>query len=388
MKRIGIDARFYGKAGPGRYTKNIITHLEKIDLENEYFVFLKKEGFDTYFPKNKNFKKILANYNWYSFDEQIRFLFKAIFSKLDLFYTPHFNFPILYLGKIVAAIPDMTMHTFSTEKGTTLPKSYFKLKKLVYRAVFKWLILRAKKIVVPTNTVLDEFIQIFKGISKSKFIVAYEGVDPDLVSLALNNDESVLQKYGIKKPYVLYVGSMYEHKNISGLIEMYKFLKNSFDYTGNLVLICKKDKFSQKIYEDLKEQNLLDKILMPAFNVKSDSDVVVMDEETVSFRKQADVYVCPSFKEGFSLTALEAMSVGLASVISDIPCHREVYGDSVLYFDPKNAQDMAEKVNSVLVDAELKSSLIFKGYGQVKKYSWDNTARITLDIFNNVLKDS
>ena len=387
MKRIGIDARFYGKAGPGRYTKNIVTHLEKIDLENEYFVFLRKDGFESYFPENKNCKKILANYNWYSFDEQIRFLFKVVFSKLDLFYTPHFNFPILYPGKIVAAIPDMTMHTFSTEKGTTLPKPYFKLKKLVYRLVFKWLILRAKKIIVPTNTVLDEFTRIFKGISKSKFIVAYEGVDPDLLNLSVSNNDLVLEKYRVKKPYILYVGSMYEHKNISGLVEMYKILKDSFGYNGILVLVCKKDKFSQKVYEDLREQNLGEKILIPAFNVKSDTDIVVTDEETVSFRKQADVYVCPSFKEGFSLTALEAMSVGLASVISDIPCHREVYGDSVLYFNPKDHQDMAKKVNRVLIDTELKNNLIVKGYKQIKKYNWHNTAQTTLDIFKHVLKN-
>src|SRR3990167_2863613 len=203
MKRIGIDARFYGKAGPGRYTKNIVIHLEKIDLKNEYLVFLKKEGFEAYFPKNKNFKKILANYNWYSFDEQIRFLFKIVFSKLDLFYTPHFNFPILYPGKIVSAIPDMTMHTFSTEKGTTLPKPYFKLKKLVYRLVFKWLILRAKKIIVPTNAVLDEFNQVFKGISKSKFTVAYEGVDPDLLNQSISSSDLVLAKYKVTKPYIL-----------------------------------------------------------------------------------------------------------------------------------------------------------------------------------------
>jgi len=388
MKRIGIAARFYGKAGPGRYTKNIVIHLEKIDLKNEYLVFLKKEGFEAYFPKNKNFKKILANYNWYSFDEQIRFLFKIVFSKLDLFYTPHFNFPILYPGKIVSAIPDMTMHTFSTEKGTTLPKPYFKLKKLVYRWVFKWLIVRAKKIVVPTNTVLTEFNQTFRNVPKSKFTVAYEGVDPDLISSVTSGADEVLKKYMVEKPYILYVGSMYEHKNISGLIEMFKILRDRFGYVGNLVLICKKDKFSKKVYEDIKALGFGEKIIMPAFNTNSSSDIVVSDEEAIVFRKEADLYVFPSFKEGFSLTALEAMSVGLASVISGIPCHREVYGDSVLYFDPRNAQDMAEKANSVLVNAKLKDSLISKGYEQVKKYSWENTAKITLDIFNQALKDS
>ena len=131
-KRIGIDARFYGKAGPGRYTKNIIKHLEKVDVVNSYFILLKKDNFEDYIPVNPNFTKVLADYPWYSWAEQTSFLFKVLSLKLDLYYVPHFNIPVLYPKKIVTAIPDMIMHTFSTEKGTTLWKPYFKFKKFVY----------------------------------------------------------------------------------------------------------------------------------------------------------------------------------------------------------------------------------------------------------------
>ncbi|MBU1255345.1 hypothetical protein KKH35_00555, partial [Patescibacteria group bacterium] len=71
-KRIGIDARLYGpkQTGPGRYVQKLIQNLEKIDLDNQYIVFLRKENWNEYQPKNKNFKKVLADCHWYTLKEQ------------------------------------------------------------------------------------------------------------------------------------------------------------------------------------------------------------------------------------------------------------------------------------------------------------------------------
>jgi glycosyltransferase involved in cell wall biosynthesis len=96
-------------------------------------------------------------------------------------------------------------------------------------------------------------------------------------------------------------------------------------------------------------------------------------------------YVFPSLKEGFSLTPLEAQAVELPCVISDIPCHREVYGDSVEYFNPTDVANMAEKMNKVVNDSNLRSTLAAKGLVNVKRYDWTKTAQITLDVFNKSL---
>ena len=131
-KTIAIDARFYDVAGPGRYTKSIIDHLQIIDNTNKYIIFLQKKAFDQFNPTNKNFIKVLADYPWYSFSEQTLFLIKILKYNPDLLYVPHFNIPILYPKKIVTAIPDLIMHSFSTQAGTTLPKPYFLFKKIIY----------------------------------------------------------------------------------------------------------------------------------------------------------------------------------------------------------------------------------------------------------------
>lgn len=380
IKRIGIDARFYGKAGPGRYTKNIVKHLEKVDKVNKYFVLLRKDNFDSYINENPNFEKVLADYPWYSWSEQTLFLYKILKLNLDLFYVPHFNAPIFYPGRLVTAIPDMIMHTFSTEKGTTLWKPYFKFKKLVYKLVFKSSVLRSFKVIVPTEEVMRDFMGVYPGIKKEKYVIAKEGVDPDIMNIEVSDTKEVLEKYGIKTPFLLYLSSMYEHKNVPRLLEAFKMLIEKFQFGGNLVLIGKKDKFSERISNLVNDMGLGDRVVMPGMKG------FVPDEDTVALRKEALVYVFPALKEGFSLTPLEAQYYGLPCVISDIACHREVYESSVLYFNPFDVKEIAEKINEVIKNESLRDDLIKKGYERVKIYNWNNTAEKTLEVFNEALE--
>ncbi|OGF22636.1 hypothetical protein A2Y83_00370 [Candidatus Falkowbacteria bacterium RBG_13_39_14] len=97
---IGVDARFYGPIGGGglgRYTKELVDNLERIDNKNQYVIFLRRENWDDYKPNNPNFKKILAPFKWYSLEEQIFMPFKIWRAKVDLMHFPHFNTPILYV---------------------------------------------------------------------------------------------------------------------------------------------------------------------------------------------------------------------------------------------------------------------------------------------------
>lgn len=379
-KRIAIDARFLGEAGPGRYVKNILNQLEALDVKNEYFVFLRARGFEQYTPVNPNFKKILADYKWYSWKEQISFLFKIIECKADLLYVPHFNIPVLYTGNLVTAIPDIIMHHFSTERGTTLPKLYFKFKKLVYKVVVWCAVKKSYKIIVPSKDVIEDFLRAYPKTSRNKFILAYEGVDPSFTAEVSDSDK-MFSEFGIRPPYLLYISSMYEHKNVPFLLDMFKeFLKSSGnDY--QLVLIGKKDKFSERIAELVKQKGLEKNVIMPGMTR------YVKDSEITALRKNASLYVFPSLKEGFSLTPLEAQAVGLSCLISDIPCHREIYGDSVLYFDPHDMCDAVEKMKIVLNDANLRHLLVEEGYENVKKYDWRKTGEITLAVFNDLLKN-
>ncbi len=107
----------------------------------------------------------------------------------------------------------------------------------------------------------------------------------------------------------------------------------------------------------------------------------VDDDEMRSLRRSATAIAVPSVVEGFSLPVVEAMAEGIPVVISDIDVHREIAGDAVLYFDPLNISSVAEALRSVCNNDELRLDLRRKGLDQSAKFSWENTASKTLDIF-------
>lgn len=381
IKTIGIDARFWGEGGPGRYVKAIVEHLEKLDSKNDYLVFLRKSGVDGYRPKSPNFKVVVADYKWYTFDEQLSFLFKLLRFRIDLLYVPHFNIPVLYPGKIVAAIPDIIMHTFSTEEATTLPKIYFKFKKLVYRLVVLWAVLRSERVVVPSQFTLGEFLRVYPWIKADKFVCAYEGVDDVFVSDNDADSYRVLQRYQIRRPFLLCVGSMYKHKNVDGLLDGFKILIDEYGFDGQLVIVGKKDAFAEMVYKRVLAEGLSMRVVVPSMiEYVKDADLAIL-------RRFASLYVFPSFMEGFSLTPLEAQAAGLPCLISDISCHKEVYGDSVAYFDPNDCGGMARAINDLLTDGRKKEVLVARGYENARRYDWDITARTTLEVFDRALND-
>ncbi|MDD2646390.1 MAG: glycosyltransferase [Patescibacteria group bacterium] len=161
--KIGIDARFFGPQGKGigRYTEKLIESLEKLDQNNEYFIFLTKEGFDLYEPKNKNFHKVLANYPWYSFKEQL--LLPRLLNQyhLDLMHFLHFNKPLLYKGKYVVTIHDLTLLDFSTKKNTQ-GKSWWWFKNIIFKIVISQSIKSSERIIADSQFIKNDLLKRFK----------------------------------------------------------------------------------------------------------------------------------------------------------------------------------------------------------------------------------
>ena len=246
--KIGIDARFLGPVskGLGRYVERLVENLEKIDRENEYIIFLRRENWDYYTPKFSNFKKVLADCKWYSFKEQIMMPLAIWKEKVDLMHFPHFNIPIFCPIKFVATIHDLILLQFPTPRATTLSPIFYKIKYLVYKFVIWFAVWRAKKVLTVSEYTKKEIIKYFK-IKEDKIEVAYEACDGvEYGQLKIPEKES-LAKLGITKPFILYVGNAYPHKNLETLIEVYRDLAIGCQ----LVFVGKEDYF----YKRLKEKN-------------------------------------------------------------------------------------------------------------------------------------
>jgi len=153
----------------------------------------------------------------------------------------------------------------------------------------------------------------------------------------------------LAKPYILYIGNDYPHKNLKRLkLAFEKLIKDNSDY--QLVLITK----------------------------------FVSDEELDNLYRNARLFIFPSLCEGFGLPPLEAMARGVPVVSSDAACLPEILGSAAIYFDPLNIDDMADKIKKALTDEDLRKKLIQKGFEQTKKYNWQTMARETLKIYSTL----
>ena len=383
--KIGIDARLYDAAGPGRYTRNLIRELEKLDTENDYIIFVTRAGSISYRPQNPRFKKWISDYKIYSIEEQTLFLRDLIQARLDLLHVPHFNIPIFYPRKIIVTIHDLIMHKFTGSKATTLASPMYLLKNIAYRFVTTFSTIRATKIIVPSETVKKDMMDFYSSLKEDKIVVTYEGVDDTLLKLSSFDTRSSvvrLEEMKILNKYFLYVGSSYVHKNLNVLLIAYRDFLSKFEKTMNLVIAGKIDGFSQRLAGFAHALKLDQKVIFPARY--SESEYVSEDDLAILY-KNATAYVFPSLSEGFSITPLEAQAFGVPVVLSDIPTHREIFSDSVLYFNPESVIDMTESLIKISSDENLRSDLIKKGIENVKKYSWKLMAEKTLQEYKHSL---
>jgi glycosyltransferase involved in cell wall biosynthesis len=372
--RIGIDARFLGPEGTGlgRYVQELILNLEDLDKENEYIIFLRRENFDLYQPKNKNFKKVLADIRWYGLKEQITLPFIFFSQKLDFLHVPHFNIPVFYPGKIVVTIHDLIKSEFAGLSATTRAPFVYFLKHLGYERVIRIAISRAQKIFVPSKSIAKKLQKILH-VPEEKIVVTYEAASLS-DKLQVTSNKKVLEKYKIKKPYLLYVGNAYPYKNLDRLLLA---LKNLTSQISNLSLVnpCSRSMFYDRLGQKAKEMGLSRKVILPGY---------VPDQELAVLYSQAEAYVFPSLSEGFGIPGLDAMTLGIPVVCSDIPTLKEIYEDAALYFDPYSATDIAEKIKKVLEDQRLRDSLIENGKRKVQTYSWQKMAKETSQVYNSI----
>ncbi len=172
--KIGIDARLIHETGVGRYIRNLVEELGKIDDKNFYIVFLRKNAFDTFVLPNARWKKKLADVPWHSITEQLCMPGILYREHLDLLHVPYFNVPLLYFGKFVVTIHDLTILHFDTGKATTLPYIFYKFRRLGYYISLLKAIFWSEKVIAVSQTTKCEILDHF-DILHEHIAVVYEG---------------------------------------------------------------------------------------------------------------------------------------------------------------------------------------------------------------------
>lgn len=353
--------------GLARYCQQLVIHLEKIDLENQFVLFFKSSNWSEFEPKNSNFKKVLADINWYGWEEQVKF--KKIINKesVDLMHFPHWNVPFFYSKPFVVTVHDLIMFHFPRPQATTLGPVKFWIKDKIHRLIIRRAVKKAKHIIT-TSQFTSYDIKDTLGVDLAKMTTIYQA--PFIESEEDKKSPSaVIRNKGIQKPYALYVGAAYPHKNLTGLLSAWKLFEQRYNPRCELILVGKPDYFYEQLQTEMSD-------------CKSVSYLgFVPDDELVALYKGAEFYINPSLYEGFALGSLEAMSHGLPVVSSNRSCLPEVLGEAVVYVDPESREQLAAAMYQVLSDQDLRFELSAKAKEELKRYSWDSLAKKTLEIY-------
>ncbi|HXR49585.1 MAG TPA: glycosyltransferase family 1 protein [Verrucomicrobiae bacterium] len=364
MKKIVIDAREW-PTSTGRYVRELVEQLQEVDtdLSHRYYILMKPKDLDSWEPKSKRFTKVASRYKEFTFAEQIGLFWQLLVIQPDLVHFAMVQQPILYFGKVVTTMHDLTTLRFNNPSKNPL---VFWFKQRVYVWVNFIAAHKSKAVIVPTEFVKDDVARNMRTNSR-KITVIYESGDTYPMK-----PEAVAELED--KQFIMYIGRPSPHKNLSRLIEAYGTLKQSMPEL-HLALVGKRDALYKRHEQEVERLGIPD-VHFTGF---------LSDARVRWLYEHAAVYVFPSLSEGFGLPGLEAMANGAPVASSNATCLPEVYGDAALYFDPRNVDDMAGTIKRILTDEKLRARLISAGRKQVAKYSWRRMAEQTLEVYKRVL---
>jgi glycosyltransferase involved in cell wall biosynthesis len=364
LSRIVIDAREL-RTSTGRYIERLLFYLQRTKSEHEYIVLLKPKDMAGWEPTNEQFSKLACPHKEFSFDEQIGYLRQLNHLKADLVHFGMTQQPVRYKGKTVTTIHDLTTLRFTNPDKQPL---LFKVKQQVYAYVVKRAAQKSVAIITPSEFVKSDLVDYAK-IDPSKVTVTHESAD------FISESPDPLPDLQNSK-FIMYVGRPTPHKNLERLIEAFEIIRGQHPAL-QLVLAGKKDANYRRIEENVQKSGQKN-IIFTDF---------VSEGQLRWLYEHCEAYVFPSLSEGFGLPGLEAMTHGAPVVSSNATCLPEVYGDAAHYFDPTDTQAMADAINEVLTDKQLRKDMVEKGIKHVQTFSWQRMAEQTLEVYNQALKN-
>ena len=367
--KIGINLlQFRELTGIAVYTQNLLENFGELDGENEFFLFTNQINLPEFHFDFPNFHYIklpvspLRKFTW-PFFEQIIFPLWLSKYKLDVLFCPYVFNPLISPCKKVTTVHDCG---YLHDRRLNFKNLYLRF------ATFS--ATRSSKIITISNFSKKEILN-FYNLPEEKISVIYEGA-PKIINLEEAENEEILKKFNIKTPYFFYIGLIVPHKNISNLLKAFKKIEKNY---SNIKLILAGYPRLELLNIDqlINELNLKEKVFyIGAINEK---EKIVLYENSIAL-------IFPSFHEGFGLPVLEAQSLGIPVLTSNTSSLPEVAGDGALFVNPYDIEDIANGMEKIVFDKNLRKNLIKKGYENIKRFSWEKAAKETLKVLKEVSK--
>jgi glycosyltransferase involved in cell wall biosynthesis len=276
---------------------------------------------------------------------------------LDLLHCPDFSRPLFSPVPVVNTIHDLSFFA---------PQPFFAPHKIQYkRTLARIAIRRGAALIADSEFTRREVLQRF-------------AVDPDRVSVAYLGTErrSPPQPSASSRPFLLFVGTLEDRKNLATLVQAFFMLRSSGTLAHSLVLVGQPGRGWPRLRQQIRCHPHSDDI-----EVRGHVD----DIELRRLYDSADVFVYPSWYEGFGLPVLEAMAAGLPVICSRSTSLPEVAGEAAAYFDPHDANELARLIQLVVDSPQRRQEMRWKGLRQAAQFTWEDCARRHLEIYQAVV---
>jgi glycosyltransferase involved in cell wall biosynthesis len=380
MLKIVIDVRRIRDFGIGTYIRNLVHALAQIDNTNRY-VLVTSPGEVRAFAGLPGHFEVAA---YAGSDERpmdnVAFPWFLRRFSADLFHIPLNRVPAWMPKPYVVTIHDMASLLFAEQTGIRTDLHRWRFRRGLQRA----------DCVIAVSASTRRDVQNYLGIPAERVRLVYSAPDPDFFRHGHAADaraagpqteererQRVMERYQIHYPFLLYAGNIRPQKNIPRLVEEFAVAQNELA--------------SHPVYKDLRLIIIGDEIARnPAVrramlhsrveNRARFLGFVPFDTLRV-FYESAAAFVFPSLYEGFGLPPLEAMAAGTPVITSNVGSLPEAVGDAAMLVNPENVFDIARGIREVLLDAELRATLVRRGRERVARFSWERTAREVLEIY-------
>jgi glycosyltransferase involved in cell wall biosynthesis len=367
--KIGIDASRANKdnkTGVEWYSYHLIEQFKKIDHENEYFLYSNHKLTSALADCPQNFKSRRIKWyiprTWTIFRLGLHVRFGK--NKPDVLFMPASSLPVIFPRKSVVTVHDIGFVHF--------PELYPWADRFYHKLFMLWIKVFATKIIAVSHYTKKDLIETYK-IKPEKIEVVYNGYDGvSYKQMDLTNED--LLRYGIRDPYILFIGRLEQKKNIVRLVEAFAELKKrNQNLPHKLVLVGRPGRGDgyEEAKQKIKDFGLVGEVIILGW---------LSSQELPILLNKADLFIFPSLFEGFGIPVIEAMACGCPVACSKTTSLPEVAGEAALMFDPENVEEIRARMEQVLLNKEVVESLREKGLRRAEQFSWEKSARETLKI--------
>lgn len=363
--RIGFDARMIAWKGVGTYSRSLIKRLVNVP-DIEIVAFANDESRER-IPENDRVALVSLNEDVFASRGLNRIGQAVNKAGCDLFHTPYVVAPGNLKCPLLVTAHDIIPLLF--------PQSIPSFReRRTYKSMLADAVNHADHIIT-VSTVSQSYLLAHFNLPISKVSVILDGVGREFSPRGEEEIESVVEKYGISRPSILWLGEFVAHKNVNALVSAYSSLPAALRGKYTLVLAGEKSGDWEAVRKEAASRGIGHQVSFPGFISATDLPALYCS---------ADVFCFPSLYEGFGLPPLEAMACGTPVVCSNSSSLPEVVGDGGLLVAPRAAA-LGTAISEVLTNDSLKERLRRRGRQRASLFSWDTAAAKTVELYRELL---